>query len=218
MGPRIPLPLGRHETPKVERPRAHVHARAALPTRHGEFEIVSFQDDSGRLLDDIAIVRGPLPAQTVVPVRVHSECVTGDVLGSLRCDCGDQLQHALAQIDARGMGVLLYLRQEGRGIGIANKVAAYALQDAGLDTVDANLHLGFDDELRSYDLAGAMLRALGLARIELFTNNPRKLDGLRAAGLDVVARQPIVVGVRPQNQHYLSTKQRRSGHLLGDEG
>jgi GTP cyclohydrolase II len=139
------------------------------------------------------------------------------VFGSRRCDCGEQLERALAEIAARGRGVLLYMRQEGRGIGIANKVAAYALQDAGMDTVEANLHLGFDDDLRTYEVAAAMLRELGVQTIELFTNNPRKVEGLQRAGLDVVRRVPLVIAPRPENTGYLRTKKARSGHLLGGE-
>lgn len=212
MGPKLDLAA----VPDVPvRARVEEHARARLPTRHGEFELVSFREPGGRVLDDFAIVRGDL--RGIVPVRVHSECVTGDVLGSLRCDCGDQLQRALGELGVAPCGAVIYLRQEGRGIGIANKVAAYALQDGGLDTVEANLHLGFDDDLRAYDVAGAMLRALGIGCIELITNNPRKLEGLRAAGIDIARRVPIVVGVRPENAAYLGTKRRRSGHLLDDE-
>ncbi len=190
-----------------------LHARAKLPTRHGEFELVSFVDRSGCKLDDFAIVRGDVRTAASVPVRVHSECVTGDVLGSLRCDCGEQLQHALAELGGSPSGAVLYLRQEGRGIGIANKVAAYALQDGGLDTVEANLHLGFDDDLRTYEIAGAMLRALGITKVELITNNPRKVEGLAAAGIEVVRRVPIVIPERPENAAYLRTKRGRSGHL-----
>lgn len=190
------------------------HARARLPTRHGEFELVSFVDAHARKLDDFAIVRGDVSGAEAVPVRVHSECVTGDVLGSLRCDCGEQLQYALAELGTAARGAVLYLRQEGRGIGIANKVAAYALQDGGLDTVEANLHLGFDDDLRTYEIAGCMLRALGITRIELITNNPRKVDGLRARGIEVLRRIPIVVAPRPENAAYLRTKRDRSGHDL----
>lgn len=216
MGPRIPHPSNvRSDAVRVD---VAVHARAKLPTAHGEFEIVSFVDATGRRLDDVALVYGgPLGgSDDPVAVRVHSECVTGDVFGSRRCDCGEQLQRALAQIVARGRGVLLYMRQEGRGIGIANKVAAYALQDAGMDTVEANLHLGFDDDLRNYDTAGAMLRVLGVEAALLYTNNPRKVDGLRRAGLEVVRRAPLVMVARAENAAYLRTKQVRSGHLLDD--
>jgi GTP cyclohydrolase II len=211
MGPRPKL-TAVPDAPVV--PSVEEHARARLPTRHGEFELVSFVDRAGRKLDDFAIVRGDVTGADRVPVRVHSECVTGDVLGSLRCDCGEQLQHALAELGMAPVGAVLYLRQEGRGIGIANKVAAYALQDGGLDTVEANLHLGFDDDLRTYEIAGCMLRALGIARIELITNNPRKVDGLRARGIEVLRRIPIVVAPRPENAAYLRTKRDRSGHDL----
>ena len=217
MGPRIPH--NATVTPDSVRVGAHVHARATLPTRYGELEIVSFTDCAGRKLDDVAIVHAGDGAASSepLPVRLHSECLTGDVFGSLRCDCGEQLDRALAEIVRRGRGILLYMRQEGRGIGIANKVAAYALQDAGMDTVEANLHLGFDDDLRTYEVAAAMLRELGAASIELFTNNPRKVDGLARAGIDVVRRTPIVVPARPENASYLRTKKARSGHLLGDD-
>jgi GTP cyclohydrolase II len=151
-----------------------------------------------------------------VPVRIHSECVTGDVLGSLRCDCGEQLQRAMAQIAASPRGVLVYARQEGRGIGIANKIAAYALQDEGMDTVEANLHLGFDDDMRTYDIAAGILRALHVHAVELYTNNLRKIEGLVAAGIDVVRRVPLLIPARAENRGYLATKRLRSGHLLDD--
>lgn len=219
MGPRLTTPKLVHQ---AVRPEVTVFAQASLPTAHGVFELVSFVDGSGRKLDDVALVYPASNAARVashnrVAVRVHSECVTGDVFGSRRCDCGPQLQHALAEIVARGSGVLVYMRQEGRGIGIANKVAAYALQDAGMDTVEANLHLGFDDDLRQYDVAAAILRALGVTKVELFTNNPRKVEGLQAAGLDVARRLPLVTAVNADNARYLRTKRVRSGHLLGDD-
>ena len=196
-------------------PRISVSTRAKLPTKHGVFEIYAFETDAGRALDDVAVVRGEVAGHAEVPVRVHSECLTGDVLGSLRCDCGDQLHEALRRFGESERGVLLYMRQEGRGIGIANKVRAYALQDTGLDTVDANRHLGFDDDLRRYDVAGAMLAALGVASIELHTNNPKKVEGLREAGVEVARRRPLRVPPRDENRFYLETKRRRFGHLLG---
>ncbi len=198
----------------MARPRILERSRATLPTTHGTFEIVAFEDEGGPALDDVAVVKGEVAGQAAVPVRVGSECLTGDALGSLRCDCGEQLQEALRRLAEGERGVLLYLRQEGRGIGIANKVRAYALQDQGLDTVDANRHLGFDDDLRRYDAAGAMLRALGVASIELHTNNPAKVEGLRAAGVEVTRRVPLVVPPRPQTRGYLEAKRQRSGHLL----
>ena len=189
-------------------------SRAALPTKYGMFEIVAFTTEDGEQLDDVAIVKGELAATELVPVRLHSECLTGDVFGSVRCDCGEQLAEALARIDSLPCGVVLYLRQEGRGIGIANKVRAYALQDGGLDTVQANLHLGFDDDMRSYDTAAAMLHTLGVQRIELHTNNPLKVTGLEEAGIDVVRREPLQIAARDENRQYLATKRDRSGHLL----
>jgi GTP cyclohydrolase II len=191
-----------------------VSSRARLPTRYGDFEIVAFENRQRRRIDDIAVVRGDIKGLDVVPVRLHSECLTGDVLGSLRCDCGEQLDLAMQRLGQAQCGVLLYMRQEGRGIGIANKVEAYALQDEGMDTVEANLHLGFDDDLRSYGLAACMLRALGVMRIELHTNNPAKVEGLRSAGIDVASRAPLIVTARSENRSYLETKKRRSGHVL----
>jgi len=195
-------------------PTVLVLARAKLPTKHGEFEIVAFETSEGRRLHDVAVVRGHVGEVEAVPVRVHSECLTGDVLGSIRCDCGEQLQKALDRFAQRDRGILLYLRQEGRGIGIANKVRAYALQDDGLDTVDANRHLGFDDDLRRYDVAAAMLAALEVSSIELHTNNPNKVEGLRESGVEVASRVPLQVTPRKENRRYLDTKRRRSGHLL----
>ena len=189
-------------------------ARARLPSRHGEFEIVSFVDDTGRTLDDVAIVRGDVRDRDDVPTRVHSECLTGDVFGSLRCDCRDQLELALARIQTGGLGVILYLRQEGRGIGIAQKVRAYHLQEQGLDTVEANLHMGFDDDLRDYSAAAAMLRALGVRSVVLHTNNLRKLAGLQSGGVQVARREPLIAEAREQNRRYLETKRDKSGHLL----
>ena len=191
-----------------------VSTRAKLPTTYGVFEIYAFETEDGRRLDDVAVVKGEVAGQAEVPVRVHSECLTGDVLGSLRCDCGEQLHEALQRIGQAQRGVLLYLRQEGRGIGIANKVRAYALQDGGLDTIEANRHLGFDDDLRRYDVAGAMLTALGVSSIELHTNNPHKVEGLREAGVTVARRVPLQVPPRAENRFYLDTKRRRFGHLL----
>lgn len=191
-----------------------VFARARLPSRHGDFEVVSFIDEAGRTLDDVAIVRGALLGAVEVPTRVHSECLTGDVFGSFRCDCRDQLELALTRIAGAETGVILYLRQEGRGIGIAQKVRAYQLQESGLDTVEANLHLGFDDDLRDYSVAAAMLHALGVASIALHTNNLRKIEGLRAGGVEVSRREAIIAEERQENAGYLATKRDKSGHLL----
>jgi len=199
--------------PKVLR-AVKLFARARLPSRHGDFEIVSFIDEAGRTLDDVAVVRGALQGAVEVPTRVHSECLTGDVFGSYRCDCRDQLELALTRIAGAETGVILYLRQEGRGIGIAQKVRAYQLQESGLDTVEANLHLGFDDDLRDYSVAAAMLHALGVASIALHTNNLRKIEGLRAGGVVVERREAIIAASREENAGYLATKRDKSGHLL----
>jgi GTP cyclohydrolase II len=199
--------------PKVLR-SVQVFARARLPSRHGEFEIVSFIDEGGRTLDDVAIVRGELKGAVEVPTRVHSECLTGDVFGSFRCDCRDQLELALERIAGAETGIILYLRQEGRGIGIAQKVRAYQLQQVGLDTVEANLHMGFDDDLRDYSVAAAMLHALGVVSVVLHTNNLRKIEGLRSGGIAVERREAIIAPSREQNAGYLATKRDKSGHLL----
>ena len=199
--------------PKVLR-NVNVFARARLPSRHGEFEIVSFIDEAGRTLDDVAIVRGDVGGAEDVPTRVHSECLTGDVFGSFRCDCRDQLELALERFRGLARGIILYLRQEGRGIGIAQKVRAYQLQQDGLDTVEANHHLGFDDDLRDYSVAAAMLHALAVASIELHTNNTRKIEGLRQYGVVVHDRAAIIAPARAENRDYLATKRDKSGHLL----
>jgi GTP cyclohydrolase II len=195
-------------------PTLRVYARASIPTEHGEFEVVSFRDPRGHKLDDVAVVRGVVSGQKGVPTRVHSECLTGDVLGSFRCDCGEQLGLALARFGHGERGILLYLRQEGRGIGIAEKIRAYALQDDGLDTVEANEHLGYDGDLRSYEFAAAMLQALGVESVELHTNNPAKVEGLEAHGIVVDRRVPLLASPRDQNRGYLATKGRKLGHLL----
>ncbi len=194
-------------------PRVWMIAAAKLPTRWGEFSIVSFGNNrDGK--DHIALVRGEVDGRRDVPVRLHSECLTGDVLGSLRCDCRDQLEAALESLGKQEHGILLYLRQEGRGIGLANKIRAYALQDEGLDTVEANHALGYADDERDYGVAAGMLRALGVSSIRLMSNNPKKLEGLRAAGIDVANRIPHQMPVRRDNRRYMQTKARKSGHLL----
>jgi GTP cyclohydrolase II len=192
----------------------YVLSRAKLPTQRGQFEIVAFRRGYGDQMRDVAVVRGDVDGAGDVPVRIHSECLTGDVFSSVRCDCGEQLELAMHRIDDAGLGIILYMRQEGRGIGIANKVRAYELQDKGMDTVEANEHLGFDDDLRSYETAAYMLKALGVHSIVLHTNNPKKVDGLRKAGVAVSQREPIAVEPREENKFYLATKRSRSGHLL----
>jgi GTP cyclohydrolase II len=170
----------------------------------------------GASRDQVAIIVGnPDPDQPVL-VRLHSACLTGDLFGSLRCDCGDQLRGAIACLHGEGGGILLYLDQEGRGIGLRNKMRAYALQEDGLDTIDADAILGFDADERRYDIAAAMLARLGYRRIRLLTNNPDKAEGLRRAGLDIVGRRPLLGPVTAHNQRYLATKSHRAGHLLDD--
>jgi GTP cyclohydrolase II len=173
---------------------------------------VVFRDALG--VDQVAIIVGEPDPSNPVPVRLHSACLTGDVFGSRRCDCGDQLQLAIARLEALGGGVILYLAQEGRGIGLVNKMRAYRLQDAGLDTRDANTTLGFEDDEREYGIAALMLRALDYTRIVLLTNNPAKLDGLAKAGIEITARVPLEAPITPHNKRYLTTKAVRSGHKL----
>ncbi|HLZ31484.1 MAG TPA: GTP cyclohydrolase II [Chloroflexota bacterium] len=191
-------------------------AQAALPTRSGTFNVAVFAVDDmpGEVL---ALMRGPLHGRVTPLVRLHSECLTGDVLGSLRCDCGQQLSTALGLIATAGSGVLLYLPQEGRGIGLANKIRAYALQDQGLDTVDANLALGLPVDRREYASAAAILVELGLRQVRLLTNNPAKHAALEKHGIRVVERVPLTVPPNPANRQYLRTKADRMGHLLAFE-
>ncbi len=188
-------------------------SRARLPTRFSErCEIIAFRAD-GDTAEPVALVIGE-PGGEPPLVRVHSECLTGDAFGSLKCDCGPQLDDALRAIAASGWGILLYLRQEGRGIGLVNKLRAYALQDQGFDTVDANVRLGFEDDERDFAVAAAMLAGLSQSRIRLLTNNPQKVAGLEAAGIDVVARVPLKTRPGVHNEVYLATKRDRSGHQL----
>jgi GTP cyclohydrolase II len=191
-------------------------AHAALPTRFGEFNVAVFEVD-GPPGEALALMRGPLDGDVVPLVRLHSECLTGDVLGSLRCDCGQQLTVALDLIAREPSGVLLYLRQEGRGIGLANKIRAYALQDKGLDTVDANLALGLPVDRREYASAAEILRNLGLRQVRLLTNNPLKSAALERHGIQVIERIPIAVPPNSINSQYLRTKASRMGHLLAFE-
>ena len=187
------------------------YARTRLPTAHGTFDVRVLVDGEGR--EHLAISVGQLEGARGLPVRVHSECLTSEVLGSLKCDCKAQLDASLRLIQEKGHGVVLYLRQEGRGIGLGNKIRAYRLQEHGVDTVDANRLLGFADDLRSYGVAVDMLKALDVQSVVLITNNPLKVDGLRDAGLPVVGRIPLVAGVNPVNAGYLETKRVRMGHL-----
>lgn len=189
------------------------YAEARLPSKYGAFRIAAFLNNRD-FKEHVAVFKGDLRGAECVPTRVHSECMTGDVFGSLKCDCGEQLEKALQMIASDEVGLILYMRQEGRGIGLANKVKAYSLQDEGMDTVEANLHLGFDDDLRDYEVAAEMVKLLGVASIDLYTNNPRKVQGLRGQGVEVMERRPIKVLPNPHNVHYLDTKKRKSGHIL----
>ncbi|MCX7982518.1 MAG: bifunctional 3,4-dihydroxy-2-butanone-4-phosphate synthase/GTP cyclohydrolase II [Syntrophales bacterium] len=189
-------------------------AEASLPTRYGgTFRIIVYEND----VDDyqhIALTKGDIRPDEAVLVRVHSECCTGDIFGSLRCDCGDQLKRAMEMIEEEGKGVIVYMRQEGRGIGLVNKIKAYALQDQGKDTVDANLELGFKPDLRDYGIGAQILTDLGVRKMRLMTNNPRKIIGLDGYGLKVVERVPIVIAPTEINAHYLQTKKEKLGHLI----
>lgn len=199
---------------EVEAPGGvEIVARAKLPIDDlPPTQIVAFRaSDDGQ--EHVALLVGAFGGKPPL-IRLHSECLTGDVFGSLKCDCGPQLKEALRIIGAAGGGVLLYLRQEGRGIGLANKIRAYALQDRGLDTVDANRRLGFADDARDYGLAALMLRKLGIDRVRLLTNNPAKVAGLEAAGMEVVERVAHHMPANPHNADYLATKRDRSGHLI----
>ena len=190
-----------------------IASRARLPTQYAEkAEIVAFRSESNAA-EHVALVVGD-PTGRPPLVRLHSECLTGDVLGSLKCDCGPQLDDAMAAIAAAGWGILLYLRQEGRGIGLINKLRAYALQDQGFDTVDANLRLGFSDDERDFTVAASMLKLLSQDKVRLLTNNPHKVAGLEAAGIEVAEQVPIRSGANPHNQGYLDVKRLRSGHQL----
>lgn len=189
---------------------------ADLPTRFGHFKIVGFWNNR-EAKDHVAIVHGDVVGADGVATRLHSECLTGDALGSLRCDCRDQLEAALKRIAETERGVVLYLRQEGRGIGLMNKIRAYALQDRGLDTVEANLALGFRDDERDYSIAAHMLMSLQIRSIALMTNNPNKVDQLQKLGINVAERVPHLLPPNPHNRFYLETKKNRSGHQIDFE-
>ncbi len=198
----MPLPL----------PIVRPSARTILPTRYGEFRLTVYVTPAG--VEHVALTVGDVESGDPPLLRPHSECLTGDVFGSQRCDCGEQLAASLRLLQADGRGALLYLRQEGRGIGLANKIRAYAYQDRGYDTVEANLALGLPADQRDYGEAAAILRDLGVRRARVLTNNPRKVAGLRLYDIEVVERVPLVVPPNATNLRYLSTKRQKLGHLL----
>jgi 3,4-dihydroxy 2-butanone 4-phosphate synthase / GTP cyclohydrolase II len=191
----------------------HKVAETALPTPFGEFKAIAFVND----IDDhehLALVKGDIDPKKDILVRVHSQCTTGDVFGSFRCDCGAQLEKAMEIVQKEGLGVILYLQQEGRGIGLANKLKAYALQDQGRDTVEANNELGFDADLRDYGVGAQILASLGIRKMKLMTNNPKKIKGLEGYGLIVTERVPVEIEPRPENLKYLRTKCQKLGHMM----
>jgi GTP cyclohydrolase II len=208
-----------HECPGLGRDRICVRlvAMAELPTRFGDFHIIAFENNrDGK--EHVAITKGDVIGASDVPVRLHSECLTGDAIGSLRCDCRDQLEAALTAIGQMERGMVLYLRQEGRGIGLANKIRAYELQDNGLDTVEANHALGFRDDERDYAVAAHMLMSLKVKSIQLMTNNPKKIAQLTQYGIQVAERIPHIMQPNDHNRFYLETKANKSGHMIDFHG
>ena len=198
----------------IQKPQAvELYAEAPLPTKHGVLRAIVFRERAtGK--EHMVAVKGDLHGAEGVPVRVHSECLTGEILGSLKCDCRQQLEHALDLVGSSERGAVIYLRQEGRGIGLGNKIRAYALQAAGANTYEANRQLGFGDDLRRYDVAACMLKQLGVKSIDLITNNPLKIAGLQEEGIAVRRRIPSLAQSNPHNIGYLRTKRERTGHLI----
>ena len=190
-------------------------AEARLPTKYGEFKAIAYRSavDAD---EHLALTIGEWQPGDSVLVRIHSECMTGDVFGSLRCDCGEQVEMALTTLAAEGVGIFLYMRQEGRGIGLHNKIKAYSLQESGMDTVEANHTLGFEADMRHYDIGGQILKDLGITRLRLLTNNPRKVVGISGFGIEIVERVPVEVSVNDENREYMLTKKLRMGHILGN--
>ena len=188
-------------------------AEADLPTKLGTFKVIGYESIVDQR-EHLALVKGDVKGKANVLVRMHSECMTGDVFSSLRCDCGDQLDAAMTQIEAEGLGAIVYLRQEGRGIGLGNKLKAYALQDDGMDTVEANERLGFKPDLRDYGIGAQILLDLGLTSVRLLTNNPRKIVGLDGYDIEITGREPLKIAAGEHNERYLDTKRTKLGHLL----
>jgi len=188
-------------------------AETPLPTPYGTFRIIAYADQENNPMPHIAMVSDKTDVAKPVLVRIHSECMTGDVFGSLRCDCGEQLHEAMRKIGEEG-GIVIYLRQEGRGIGLINKMKAYNLQDEGLNTAEANLHLGFEIDARDYDIAIQMLKSLEVKSIRLMTNNPEKVDSLLSSGIELVDRVPLEIQPQQENYQYLQTKQKLMGHMI----
>ena len=189
--------------------------RVKLPTKYGQFELVPFQEKvNGK--EHMALIKGNLTSEDTVLTRIHSSCATGDLFGSLKCDCGEQLIEAMKMIENNGSGIIVYLQQEGRGIGLMNKMKAYKLQEEGMDTIEANLHLGFASDEREYDVAAQILKNLEVKKLNLLTNNPEKIVGLEAYGIEVVKRVPLIIHSNPFNQFYLETKENLMGHQLSE--
>jgi GTP cyclohydrolase II len=202
-----------HAVPPCDEKLVEFYAEAPLPTKHGFLRALVFRE-KGSGKEHVAAVKGDIRGQEGVPVRVHSECLTSEILGSLKCDCREQLEHALDLVGSSERGAVVYLRQEGRGIGLGNKIRAYALQASGADTYDANRQLGFGDDLRRYDVAACILKQLGVKSIDLITNNPLKIAGLQEQGIAVRRRIPSLASSNPHNIGYLRAKRERTGHLI----
>ncbi|MEJ7769568.1 MAG: GTP cyclohydrolase II, partial [Chitinophagaceae bacterium] len=187
--------------------------RVNMPTKYGDFKLISFREKNTSN-EHMALIKGEYKEDEPILVRVHSSCFTGDILGSLRCDCGDQLHMAMEMVEAAGKGVILYMNQEGRGIGLVNKLKAYRLQEQGMDTVEANLHLGFPMDKRDYGIGAQILRYLGISKLKLISNNPKKRAGLSAYGIEIVETVPVEIVANPHNEKYLKTKRDKLGHEI----